>query len=60
MEYYSTIKNNEIWPYTMQMDLEDIRLSEMSDRERQTPCSSTYMWHLKNKTNEQTKAETDS
>lgn len=35
MEYYSTIKNNEIWPYTMQMDLEDIRLSEMSDRERQ-------------------------
>ena len=33
MEYYSAIKNNEILPFaTMWMELEDIMLSEISQR----------------------------
>ena len=35
------------------MDLEDIVLSEMSDRERQILYDITYMWSLKNNTSEQ-------
>ena len=34
------------------MDLEGIMLSEMSDRDRQTPYDITYMWNIKNKTNQ--------
>ena len=34
------------------MDLEDIRLSEMPYRERQILYVVTYMWNLKNKTDE--------
>ena len=35
MEYYSTIKNNEILPFaTTWMDLEDITLNEMSQTQR--------------------------
>ena len=30
------------------MDLEGIRLREMSNRERQIPHDFTYMWNLKN------------
>ena len=33
------------------MHLENIMLSEMSDRERQILYIITYMWNLKNKTN---------
>ena len=33
------------------MDLEDVRLSEMSDRERQISSVLTYMWELKTKQN---------
>ena len=52
-ERYSAIKN-EIQPFTaMWMDLEDIVLSEMSDRERQILYDITYMWSLKNNTSEQ-------
>ena len=32
--------------------LEHITLSEMSDRERQMPYDITYIWNLKNNTNE--------
>ena len=31
------------------MNMEDITLSKMSDRERQTLYDITYMWNLKNK-----------
>ena len=50
-EYYSAKKNFS----KTQMDLEDIVLSEI--RERQILCVITYMWNLKNKTNEYNKAE---
>ena len=44
MEYYSAIKMNEILPFaTTWMDLQDIVLSEMSDRERQIPYVFTYL-----------------
>ena len=40
------------------MGLEDIVLSEMSDRERQILYDSPYMWNLKNKqTNEKNRVE---
>ena len=52
-EYCSAIKKNEILPsVTTWMDLEGIMLSEISQRE--TLHDFTYMWNLKNKTNEQT------
>ena len=54
MEYYSTIKKNEILPFVATwMDLEGIMLSEInkSDRERQILYNITYMWNLKNITN---------
>ena len=48
-----TIKTNESLPFaTTWMDLEGIMLIEMSDRERQILYVITYMWNLKNKTNE--------
>uniref|UniRef100_A0A8C4PGR8 DUF1725 domain-containing protein n=1 Tax=Equus asinus TaxID=9793 RepID=A0A8C4PGR8_EQUAS len=35
MEYYSAIRNDEIWPFvTTWMDLEGIMLSEISQREK--------------------------
>ena len=49
MEYYSTLKKNEIMPFAATwMDLEIIIVNE--DRERQIPYI-TYMWNLKNDTN---------
>ena len=54
MEYYSVIKMNEISPFATQTDLEDIKLSEI--RQRQI----LYV-EPKDKTNEQrNKRETDS
>ena len=51
MEYYSAIKNNEILPFAASwMDLEGIMLSEI--RQRQILNDITYMWNLKNSTNE--------
>ena len=35
IEYYSAIKKNEIWPFVTSMGLEDIRTSEIHQRERQ-------------------------
>ena len=52
MEYYSTIKRNEIMPFVATwMGLEIIILSEV--RERQILYDITYKWNLKKKiTNE--------
>ena len=48
-EYYSFKKQNEILPFAaMGMDLEWYK----SDRKRQMPYDMTYMWNLKNNTNE--------
>ena len=60
MEYYSAIKKNEIMPFAATwMDLEIIILSGVS--QRQIPYDITYMWNLKNDTNELFyKTETDS
>ena len=44
MEYYSAIKGNEILPFaTTWMDLEDITLSEISQRKRNTVRYHLYM-----------------
>ena len=55
-------KKHEILPFpTTWIDLESILLNKMSDRERQILYDITYMWNLKNDTNEIIyKAETDS
>ena len=51
MEYYLTIKKNEILPSaTMWMELEGIMLSEV--RERQKSCDFTHMRTLRDKTDE--------
>ena len=52
-EYYLDIKKNEILPFAVTwMNLENIMLSEMSERERCILHDITYMWNLKNNTNE--------
>ena len=46
-------KKNEILPFaTAWMDPEDIRLSEISQAERQMLDDITYIWNLKDKANE--------
>ena len=46
------INNEEILPFaTTWMDLEDIMLSEMSERERQILCDLIYIRNLKKKKN---------
>ena len=62
IEYYSAIKKNEITPFTAKwMDLEIIILSEESEKERQIPHDTTYIWDLKYDANELIyKTETDS
>ena len=63
MEYYSAIKKNEISPFFSNMDgpREYHTKWSMSDRERQMLCDVTFMWNLKNNTNESIyKTETDS
>lgn len=52
---------NEILPYlTTWMDLDGIRLSEMSDREIQIHYFITYVWNIKNKMNKYNKTEKNS
>ena len=60
IEYYSAIKKNEILPFAVKwMDVEIIILNEVS--QRHIPYDITYMWNLKNDTNELIyKTETDS
>ena len=62
MEYYSAIKKNEIMPFAAtRMDLEMIILSEANQTQRQISYDITYMWNLKNNTNESMyKTEIDS
>ena len=55
MEYYSSIKNNEILPLTMMwIEPECIMLSERSESEKNKsiPYDFTHMWNLRNKTDE--------
>ena len=53
MEYYSATKKNEITPFAATwMDLEIIILSEVSESDRDTYHDISYMWNLKNNTNE--------
>ena len=51
MEYYLTIKKNEILPFVITwMDPEGIRLSEISQTEKDKYYMTfTYMWNLKSK-----------
>ena len=61
-EYCSAIKKNEIMPFaTTWVELEIIILSEVSQKEREMPYDTTYMWNLNYDTNELIyKTETDS
>ena len=53
MEYYSATKKNEITPFAATwMDLEIIILSKVSESDRDTYHDISYMWNLKNNTNE--------
>ena len=53
MDYYSSIKNNEILPLAVctWTDLENIMLSEIRQKEKPSYYI-THMWNLKNSTNE--------
>ena len=53
MEYHSAIKNNEILPFVMiWIDVGDIMISEIN-KTKTILNAFTYIWNLKNKTNEQ-------
>ena len=46
--YYLAMREKEILPFvTTWMNPEDVKLSEMSERERQILHDVTYMWNLK-------------
>ena len=62
MEYLSQKKKNENLPFaTMYVDLKGILLSEMLDKERQTPYVITYMWNIETiQMNIYNKTKTDS
>ena len=62
LEYYPDIRKNELLFAVIRMDLKNIMLNGIKpDRERQILDDITYMWNLKNKTNECVgKTETDS
>ena len=50
MEYYSTIKRNEIELFVMRwMDLETVIQSEASPKEKNKYRMLTYIWNLKKK-----------
>ena len=53
VEYYSAIKKNGVLLFVATwMNLESIMLSETSQRKKQILYDITYMWNLKNKTNQ--------
>ena len=62
MEYYSAIKKNEISQFEAAwMDLENIILIDVSQTEKRQMLYITYMWDLKNNTNDSVyKTERDS
>ena len=50
MEYYSAIKRNEIELSVVRwMDLKSVIQSEVSQKEKQIPYTTTYIWNLKKK-----------
>ena len=50
MKYFLAMKKNEILPFAeMRMDLENIIVNEMSDRERQLLYDIPYRWNIKYK-----------
>ena len=52
MEYYSIIEKDEILPFeAMGVDIHNIMLSEMSERERKILYDITYMCNLENNAN---------
>ena len=53
MEYYSTIKKNEIMPFAATWMDPEIIISQ-SNTERQVSYDTTYMWNLKKGTSEVT------
>lgn len=53
MEYYSALKENELLPFCNYVDRSKGYYAKWSVRKRQLLYDSTYMWNLKNKTNEQ-------
>ena len=61
MNYYPAIKKNKILPFAATwMGLENIILSEVSQREKNKHYMINYMWVLKYNTNESIyKTETD-
>ena len=49
MEYYLTMRKNEIWPFVaMWMELGSVMLSEISQAEKDIPYVFTHMWILRN------------
>ena len=62
MEYYLAIKKNEIMPFAATwMDIDIIKLSEVSQKEKNKYHMISHMWNLKYDTNEPIyKTETDS
>ena len=53
MEYYSAIRKDDIMPFAATwMELENLILSEMSQKDRQIPYDITYNWNLISSTNE--------
>ena len=50
MEYYSTIKINEIELFVVRWrDLESVIQNEVSQKAKQIPYANTYIWNLKKK-----------
>ena len=53
MEYYLATRKDKIFPFAMmQIELEDIMLSEISQRKTNTMYDFTHLWKLRNKTGE--------
>ena len=53
MDYYSVMEKKKVLLLSgKQMDLQNIMLSEMSDKEMQILYNIIYMWTLTNNTNE--------
>ena len=50
MEYYSAIKRNKTELFVVRwMDLESVKQSEVSQKEKQILYANTYIWNLKKK-----------
>ena len=54
LEYYSTVKKNEIIPFAatwMKLEIITLKWNKLQ-KERQIPCDITHIWNLKYDTNE--------